>query len=256
MRNRARCRRRRRSSAMTASRSSPIRRNAAALDPGRRASPAVLKAHLGRLGRRRLRRAPRLYRAQPGAYRGAAGDAPADPRPARASRPASASGRASCIRPAKPTRAGRTAASSCRSPATMPPDLAVPGQAYSFGVVKAAQARGDFDVLAERGRRALARPSRPDVEAGPRRVWQEAIRPGAGITAARRNRRSNGNAARHHRSGPDGRQHRAPADARRPSLRRLRQQPAGDARLAARARRRAAISPTWSPSSTSRAPSG
>ena len=31
----------------------------------------------------------------------------------------------------------------------------MPGQKYSFGVVKAAQARGDFDVLAERGRRAL-----------------------------------------------------------------------------------------------------
>lgn len=34
-------------------------------------------------------------------------------------------------------------------------DLPVPGENYSFGVVKAAQARGDFDVLAERGRRAL-----------------------------------------------------------------------------------------------------
>jgi transaldolase/glucose-6-phosphate isomerase len=34
-------------------------------------------------------------------------------------------------------------------------DLPVPGQRYSFGVVKAAQARGDFDVLAERGRRLL-----------------------------------------------------------------------------------------------------
>jgi len=34
-------------------------------------------------------------------------------------------------------------------------DLAVPGQKYTFGVVKAAQARGDFGVLAERGRRAL-----------------------------------------------------------------------------------------------------
>jgi transaldolase/glucose-6-phosphate isomerase len=34
-------------------------------------------------------------------------------------------------------------------------DLPVPGQKYTFGVVKAAQARGDFDVLAERGRRAL-----------------------------------------------------------------------------------------------------
>jgi transaldolase/glucose-6-phosphate isomerase len=36
-----------------------------------------------------------------------------------------------------------------------PEDLPVPGQAYTFGIVKAAQARGDFEVLAERGRRAL-----------------------------------------------------------------------------------------------------
>ncbi len=34
-------------------------------------------------------------------------------------------------------------------------DLPVPGQKYTFGVVKAAQARGDFQVLADRGRRAL-----------------------------------------------------------------------------------------------------
>ncbi|MGH9620098.1 MAG: bifunctional transaldolase/phosoglucose isomerase, partial [Bryobacteraceae bacterium] len=34
-------------------------------------------------------------------------------------------------------------------------DLPVPQQKYSFGVVKAAQARGDFQVLAERKRRAL-----------------------------------------------------------------------------------------------------
>jgi len=34
-------------------------------------------------------------------------------------------------------------------------DLPVPGQKYTFGIVKAAQARGDFGVLAERGRRAL-----------------------------------------------------------------------------------------------------
>ena len=34
-------------------------------------------------------------------------------------------------------------------------DLPVPGQKYTFGIVKAAQARGDFQVLAERGRRAL-----------------------------------------------------------------------------------------------------
>jgi transaldolase/glucose-6-phosphate isomerase len=45
-------------------------------------------------------------------------------------------------------------------------DLAVPGQKYSFGVVKAAQARGDFEVLAERGRRALRVHLGSDVSAG------------------------------------------------------------------------------------------
>lgn len=34
-------------------------------------------------------------------------------------------------------------------------DIPVPGQNYTFGIVKAAQARGDFQVLTERGRRAL-----------------------------------------------------------------------------------------------------
>jgi transaldolase/glucose-6-phosphate isomerase len=45
-------------------------------------------------------------------------------------------------------------------------DLPVPGQKYSFGVVKAAQARGDFAVLAERGRRALRVHLGKDVAAG------------------------------------------------------------------------------------------
>ena len=45
-------------------------------------------------------------------------------------------------------------------------DLAVPGHKASFGVVKAAQARGDFDVLVERGRRALRVHLNGDVEAG------------------------------------------------------------------------------------------
>jgi hypothetical protein len=44
-------------------------------------------------------------------------------------------------------------------------DLPVPGQKYTFGIVKAAQARGDFQVLAERGRRAL-RVHLHDVESG------------------------------------------------------------------------------------------
>ncbi len=46
-----------------------------------------------------------------------------------------------------------------------PIDLPVPGQKYTFGVVKAAQARGDFQVLAERGRRAL-RVHLHDVKSG------------------------------------------------------------------------------------------
>jgi transaldolase/glucose-6-phosphate isomerase len=45
-------------------------------------------------------------------------------------------------------------------------DLPVPGQKYTFGVVKAAQARGDFQVLAERDRRALRVHLGKDVAAG------------------------------------------------------------------------------------------
>src|SRR5258707_15423584 len=45
-------------------------------------------------------------------------------------------------------------------------DLPVPGQTYTFGIVKAAQARGDFEVLAERGRRALRVHLGADVSAG------------------------------------------------------------------------------------------
>jgi transaldolase / glucose-6-phosphate isomerase len=42
-------------------------------------------------------------------------------------------------------------------------DLAVPGRKYTFGVVKAAQARGDFQVLVERDRRVLRAHLGPDV---------------------------------------------------------------------------------------------
>jgi transaldolase/glucose-6-phosphate isomerase len=45
-------------------------------------------------------------------------------------------------------------------------DVPVPGQKYTFGVVKAAQARGDLEVLAERGRRALRLHLGADVAAG------------------------------------------------------------------------------------------
>jgi len=45
-------------------------------------------------------------------------------------------------------------------------DLPVPGQKYTFGVVKAAQARGDFQVLVDRGRRALRVHLGRDLKAG------------------------------------------------------------------------------------------
>ena len=45
-------------------------------------------------------------------------------------------------------------------------DLAVPGQKASFGVIKAAQARGDFDVLTGRGRRALRVHLKGDLASG------------------------------------------------------------------------------------------
>jgi transaldolase/glucose-6-phosphate isomerase len=45
-------------------------------------------------------------------------------------------------------------------------DVAIPGQKFTFGIVKAAQARGDFAVLAERGRRALRVHLGADVSTG------------------------------------------------------------------------------------------
>jgi transaldolase / glucose-6-phosphate isomerase len=45
-------------------------------------------------------------------------------------------------------------------------DLPVPGQKYTFGIVKAAQARGDFQVLADRKRRALRVHLSADVDGG------------------------------------------------------------------------------------------
>jgi transaldolase/glucose-6-phosphate isomerase len=53
-------------------------------------------------------------------------------------------------------------------------DLPVPGQKYTLGVVKAAQARGDFEVLADRSRRALRAHLGPNVAVG-LRVLQAAL---------------------------------------------------------------------------------
>jgi hypothetical protein len=51
-------------------------------------------------------------------------------------------------------------------------DLPVPGQKYTFGIVKAAQARGDFAVLAERNRRALRVHLGADLAAGLKTLQQ------------------------------------------------------------------------------------
>ncbi len=51
-------------------------------------------------------------------------------------------------------------------------DLAVPGQKYSFGVVKSAQARGDFQVLTSRKRRALRVHITGNLEAGLKQLSQ------------------------------------------------------------------------------------
>src|SRR5262249_13117163 len=45
-------------------------------------------------------------------------------------------------------------------------DLPVPGRTYTFGVVKAAQARGDFEALVKRDRRVLRAHLPVDVVAG------------------------------------------------------------------------------------------
>ena len=55
-------------------------------------------------------------------------------------------------------------------------DLPVPGQTYTFGIVKAAQARGDFEVLAERNRRVLRVHLGRDVPAGLARLSQAVAR--------------------------------------------------------------------------------
>ncbi len=60
-------------------------------------------------------------------------------------------------------------------------DLPVPGRRYSFGVVKAAQARGDFRVLADRGRRALRVHLGADVESGLRALGEMVDEALAGI---------------------------------------------------------------------------
>ena len=59
-------------------------------------------------------------------------------------------------------------------------DVPVPGRKYTFGIVKAAQARGDFQVLAERGRRTLRVHLGTDVGAG-LATLQQAVNAALGV---------------------------------------------------------------------------
>ncbi len=54
----------------------------------------------------------------------------------------------------------------------------MPGHKYTFGIVKAAQARGDLEMLGERGRRALRVHVGRDARAGIaalRKVLEQAL---------------------------------------------------------------------------------
>jgi len=82
------------------------------------------------------------------------------------SRLVSSSGRASCVPLDKHRSAARTQGCSRRSHAMARSILAVPRQKYTFGVVKAAQARGGFQVLAERDRRVQCGHLGSDVGGG------------------------------------------------------------------------------------------
>ena len=71
-----------------------------------------------------------------------------------------------CIRPDKPTKAARNNGVFLQITSEDAMDLDVPKQKYTFGIVKAAQARGDFQVLLDRDRRALRVHLGADVKNG------------------------------------------------------------------------------------------
>ena len=164
----------------TARRDCALRRSGERGGPVRRRDARGRAEGASRPGRgRRLCRAARLYRPQPGACRGVAAHAPDDPRPY----PCRDLRRLRSALPAFDRAGLQGRAEQRRVPADHPrtdaEDVPVPGQAYSFGVVKAAQARGDFDVLAERGRRLLRVHLPRDVDAGLQtlaRALEEALR--------------------------------------------------------------------------------
>ncbi len=75
-------------------------------------------------------------------------------------RPASASVRGSCTRPARPTRAGRRAGCSCRSPRDDAADLAIPGHKATLRRGQGGPGAGRFPGFGRARTPRVARPSR------------------------------------------------------------------------------------------------
>ena len=123
-----------------------------------------LAAHFARMKRRRLLRASRLYRAQRGAYRRAAGHPHGLMRDRKHVATCLGFGPRFLHSTGQAYKGGPNSGVFLQITCDDAADLAFPGKC-TFGIVKAAQARGDFQVLAERDRRVLrvisARTSRP-----------------------------------------------------------------------------------------------
>ena len=98
--------------------------------------------------------------------RGAAGDAPSGPRRARSVATCLGFGPRFLHSTGQAYKGGPNSGVFLQITCDDAEDLPVPGPRYTFGVVKAAQARGDFEVLAERGRRACGSIFRPMSTSG------------------------------------------------------------------------------------------
>ena len=152
----------------------------------------------GRGGRLRLHPGVRQSDADERGQGARARGAGARARPAASS--PTASGRATCTRPASCTRAGRRRALPAGRRGRRRAELAIPGKPFGFGKLIRAQAAGDFESLQERGRRVArihsrrtsdaARNDRPrphgrqhDEAARPRRARRQDVRPEVASTA-------------------------------------------------------------------------
>ena len=113
----------------------------------------------------RLLCAPGLHRDERGARKGAAGDAPRRTRCARTIATCLEFGPRFLHSTGQAYKGGPNTGVFLQITCDDAFDLPVPDQKYTFGVVKAAQARGDFEVLVERKRRALRAHLGADVAA-------------------------------------------------------------------------------------------